>query len=151
MTITFYKCNDDYRTVNKKLETILSFNNIPNKQDMSVETPTFIMSYSDAYLSDVNYMFIEDFNRYYYTKITAMTGGRIKVSGNVDVLMSFKNQFLSIPCIVARNENIWNGYLNDRFMLQLAYPRIQTKKFETTLISNPKYYLIASGNGGVNT
>lgn len=118
------------------------------KDDCDIINPTIEVYGTNAL--NANYMWIPLFSRYYYiTKVTTLNYDTLQVQGHVDVLMSFQNAIKGSQAIIDRQENIWNGYLNDKYMRQLAYPRIQTKRFNSNLISTPKYYLVASGNGGV--
>ena len=61
-----------------------------------------------------NYVFIPDFNRYYFiTNIIAITDTLTEITLHVDVLMSFKDYIRVNLATTRRQENDWNLYLND--------------------------------------
>lgn len=61
-----------------------------------------------------NYAYIPAFGRYYHVKdIKAISNDLFEISLHVDVLMSYSSGLLASPCIVSRNENNFNLYLND--------------------------------------
>lgn len=143
MTIDVYKNSSPNNYVNKSIALVDNLNCFI-KEDCDIVNPTIEVYGTNAL--NANYMWIPLFSRYYYiTKVTTQNIDTLLIQGHVDVLMSFQSALLGATGIVARNENIWNGYLNDKYMRQIAYPRIQTKKFETTLKGTPRFYLIASG------
>lgn len=65
-------------------------------------------------LFDANYAYIPEFRRYYHiTDIKTVTNVIFEISLHVDVLRSFASGILSSPCVVEKNENDFNLYLND--------------------------------------
>lgn len=146
MTVNFYKNNSPLNYVSKSITEVDNLDCFI-KEDCDIINPIIQIFGTNAL--NANYMWIPLFSRYYFiTDITTENIDTLLVTGHVDVLMSFQNAIKGSQAIIDRQENIWNGYLNDKYMRQLAYPRVQTKKFNSNLISTPKYYLIASGNGG---
>lgn len=144
MIVNFYKNNSPLNYVSKN---IVETDNLECelKEECSVSNPVIEVLGTNAL--NANYMWIPLFSRYYYfTDITTTQYNTLIITAHVDVLMSFQNAIMNAQGIVERNENIWNGYLNDIYFNALAYPRIQTKKFQTSISSTPYYYLIASGN-----
>lgn len=143
MTVNFYKNSSP---VNYVMKTIALTDELDCelKENCSISNPIIEVLGTNGL--NANYMYIPLFSRYYYfTDITTTQYNTLIITGHVDVLMSFQSSLLSAQGIVARNENMWNGYLNDRYLHTLAYPRIQTKKFDTKLNGNAQYYLITSG------
>lgn len=62
-----------------------------------------------------NYVYIEDFARYYYVSdIVIQRTGLYVVSLVVDPLMSFKDNLLNLPAFIDRNEFAYNDYLEDK-------------------------------------
>lgn len=117
------------------------------KENCSILNPTIIIRDDNVIKSQCNYMYIQELHRYYYITDIVMTSFKIvEVTGRVDVLMSYKEQILASQGIVTRNENLFNGYLNDMYMKQLSYQRVQTKQLGRFFQTSPNYVLIASGN-----
>ena len=144
MTVDFYKNNSPNNYVTKNI-TLTDNLECELKENCSITEPVIEVLGTNAL--NANYMWIPLFSRYYFiTDITTTQYNTLIINSHVDVLMSFQSALLGAQGIIARNENVWNGYLNDRFFNALAYPRVQTKKFQSSLGSVPYYYLIASGN-----
>lgn len=143
MTVNFYKNSSPNNYVTK---TIALTDNLECdlKEDCSITEPVIEVIGTNAL--NANYMYIPLFSRYYYfVDVTTTQYNTLIIKGHVDVLMSFNNSILNSSGIIGRQENIWNGYLNDTYARQMAYPRIQTKNFSQTLKGSARYYLIASG------
>lgn len=144
MTVNFYKNSSPKNYVNKTI-TQTDTLECELKENCSITDPIIEVIGTNAL--NANYMWIPLFSRYYYfVDVSTTQYNTLIIKGHVDVLMSFQNALLNSPCIVRRGENVWNGYLNDNLYNQLAYPRIQTKKFPVSMPSTPQYYLIASGD-----
>lgn len=112
ITINLYETSSNRIEVNKTIELKMSTTCIL-KDDCSIETPVILIT-TPTNISKYNYMYIEDFGRYYYINITSIRNGLWEVSGNVDVLMSFKNDLKKCSGIISRQENSYlNGYIND--------------------------------------
>lgn len=143
MTVDIYKNSSPNNYVNKSIALVDNLEcNL--KENCDITNPQ-IEVYGTSGLNG-NYMWIPLFSRYYFvTDIVTENIDTLLITGHVDVLMSFQNAILNASGIINRNENVWNGYLNDQYMRQIAYPRVQTKQFDTVIGSNPQYYLIASG------
>lgn len=74
-------------------------------------------------IGSCNYMYIAEFERYYYiTSIEATKGKSFVVHGHVDVLNSFKDDIRNCPLVAARSSNMFNGYLVDDHRLWNSAP-----------------------------
>lgn len=113
MTVSFYYNNSDINVVDKSISLALSTSGTL-KNDCSVTDPVILV---EAYnISNVNYMHIPEFGRYYYiTNIVSVRNGLWSVSGHVDVLMTYKGQIRSRSAILSRtaDQNYANLYLDD--------------------------------------
>lgn len=143
MTIDVYKNSSPNNYINKSIALVDNLECFI-KEDCDIVNPTIEVYGTNAL--NANYMWIPLFSRYYFIKrVTTQNIDTLLVEGHVDVLMSFQSALLNASGIIARNENVWNGYLNDKYMRQFSYKRLQTKTFSTKLSDTVKYYLIASG------
>lgn len=98
--------------------------------------------------SVVNYMYIPQFNRYYYvTNLITPYMNLWEVHGHVDVLMSFKEQIRAQIAVVARQQSKYNLMLDDGIFMTYQNPKIQTKLFS---VSDPfetqEFVLIVAGS-----
>lgn len=81
-------------------------------------------------LTDVNYMYIAEFHRYYFiTKIESVRTNLWRIYAHCDVLKTYSEGILGTEAVVARNENSFNLLLNDSFFKVYANPRLQISRF----------------------
>lgn len=117
------------------------------KDGCSILSPKFILVLEKFPTS--NYAYIEAFNRYYFIdNITVLKEDDhiYEISMSVDVLMSFKDNIRNLTCVISRQENKYNLYLNDNAFKAYSYPQIQTKVFPDGF-SDANYFLLAvAGN-----
>lgn len=115
MNITLYKSKSANNVISKKL---VSEKNLGNScilaDNTSVTSPAVIIGGITSLdtISDYNYAYIPQCHRYYYINdIIALSGGRVKLLLNVDVLMSFKSDILNSTQLVTRQKNQGKMYL----------------------------------------
>lgn len=143
MQITLYTNSSDNVKVNKTLANA-TVTNCNLKNETSIKDPIIELSGNNSIVG-FNYAFIPDFNRYYYiTGITNVRNGLYRLTMSVDVLMSFKSQFLNCQAIIERQQNSWNKYLEDGKILTYSDTFTVTKKFPVEL-SNSTYILTVAG------
>ena len=71
--------------------------------DTSLLKPTLLMSWSNHYTSTFNYVYIEQFNRYYFIDdVIAQPGGAALLKCSIDVLYTYKNSILNSNIILTR-------------------------------------------------
>lgn len=112
MNATFYYNKSDKRYLNKSLEA--KYSNIPLQvlEPSSVVNPTLKVS-SGLIGQCVNYVYVNELERYYYIKDWIMENGYILLECEVDVLMSYRNQIKAQNVIVSRQEKQYNLYQTD--------------------------------------
>lgn len=102
-------------------------------------------------LKNANYMYIPDFNRYYFiTDIKSIRNGLIEISGHVDVLQTYAKQIRNNTAIIKRNANSWNLYIEDGLFKTYANPHIFTKLFPSGF-KNPSFVLSVAGGKAAET
>lgn len=113
MTIDFYNNTSLNDCINKQITLIKTVTGV-FKENAPVEQFEAIIAY-DADLLDANYCYCDKFNRYYHIKVETLPGSRMRVYGDVDPLMSFKNGILNLTAIINKQEGLdmSNKYLND--------------------------------------
>lgn len=115
------------------------------KQETSVIKPTIIIEANNP--SSYNYMYILEFGRYYFiTDIVCIRNGLWKISGTVDVLMSFKSSIESCPIILSNTEvTADENYMLGEFWKTLVKCKTDIISFSSGLNSSGEYILITSG------
>lgn len=126
MPITIYNNASDKKVIGKTLTSVTTLNYIL-LESTNIINPEIVVSYASNILS-ANYAYIAEFNRYYFIdSITILDGKRMKISMSVDVLETYKTQIKGLTCIVKRNSNVYNLYLDDPYFQALNKRQIQTK------------------------
>lgn len=155
MTINLYNNTSDKRVVNKAINLLATFENAKAVDDFSVTSPEFIIEYNGGLLSQCNYVYCSETNRYYYVDdIIIMTGGRMKIScSGVDVLMSYKSDIYGLTALCVRNETLNNQRIADNDYPVTGDTDIRAVRFDTSAFTMPSadiecYTLIVSGSKG---
>lgn len=112
-------------------------------------------------INKINYLFIKEFNRYYYVKDAEVYNNELLILPcHVDVLMSYKTQFRQLNALISRNEYFYNEYIEDDKMSYLyeldvnEYTITTGKDFTfNTNIDNPvtRNYIITTYVAGSRT
>ncbi len=115
------------------------------KQESSVINPTIVIELENP--SSFNYMYIPEFNRYYYIDdIVSVRNGLWRISGKVDVLNSFKNHIRSCPIIISNTEDVESeSYMIGEIWKTLVKTKTDVIDFPSGLNSTGEYILITSG------
>lgn len=116
------------------------------KEDTSVLDPVLILE-SDTTLSGYNYMYCEDFHRYYFINNIESIGNNLwRITAHVDVLETYKTQILANNAILDRQTNFYNTYLNDDEWPVYSYDDVITFKFTSSeFIKAANYVLVVAG------
>lgn len=154
MVAKIYKTKSAPNVVNKTLSEVVTFEEVIFKEDTSLLNPTIIIngvsnasSYTIEDMGTSNYFSIPKVNRYYFiTDITMMSGGRVAITGKVDVLMSFKSDILGSTQLIVRQEKKTNNYLIDTDIPLSSKKQVIEHEFGDS-IADSGYYILAV-NGG---
>ena len=134
MPITIYNNSSDKRVIGKSIAQVASKPYVL-LDDCSIISPSVILSYDSTVLT-ANYAYIAEFNRYYFIdNITVLSAERLLLEMSIDVLETYKTQIKTLTCIVKRNTNVFNKYLDDPYFQASAKKQIQTK-----VISSGQFY-----------
>lgn len=147
--VIFYKTNSDPRALNKNLIEIGSLS-CELRDKTSIDKPSMLVSLPATYKA-ANYMYIADFNRYYFITATIENGAMCRLEGKSDVLMSFKTGIKNTKALLNRtseNQDI-NLYFADEKIKKYAYERTQCFYFPNNVFSRDGYcVLITAGGAG---
>lgn len=103
MNITLYNISDDPRKIVKNLGSGTALTcELVYPSDLL--NPTIRIS-ATSWSASLNYMYIPDFNRYYFiTEVTYENGGAVTIQGRVDPLMTYSTAINNLSVNVVRQE-----------------------------------------------
>jgi len=123
------------------------------KNETSVIEPVILIEKTNPALYDYNYLYIEDFKRFYFiTGIKQIRHNLWEISAKCDVLYSFMSDILANKCIIDKAENSpdANLYLNDGSFVTDSRKYNEVIPFASGLSLNGSYILICAGGNGNN-
>lgn len=146
MTIKLYHNDSDKRTVNKTLTNEGELQGATIIDDTTVLNPRLKVRDNGIIMVQYNYCYIADFKRYYYITNITVSNGYIIIDCKVDVLMSYANEIKACTGVIARQEHVWSGYLDDNENYVNQYNNTVLKAFTSgTFTKNLNYILLVSG------
>lgn len=145
--IVLYRNNSENICVTKNLSLIATVTgNL--REETSLLTPSFEVEMSIADALNVNYIYVQAFGRYYYTRAPiSVTTGIVRFECKVDPLMSFADEIKANTGIVRRGEyaSTFNLYINDGSLVAYQNPYVLTEPFPNGF-SGHSYILLAAGH-----
>ena len=144
--IVLYKNNSEDYALTKSLSAQITFDNCVFKDDSSVENPNVVIS-TGTDITEYNYMYIVDLHRYYFIReIGVVRAGVYYIRGHVDVLSTYASEIKACSAIIARQENLYNMYLDDPEFKTLNKSQVVTKRFSSGgFTKNMSYILVVAG------
>lgn len=141
--ITLMNNQEELNKINKNPTTVMTlYGNL--REETSIIDPVINVEY-DGVLTNVNYMYIATFHRYYFiTKIDSVRTGLWRVCAHCDVLKTYAQGILGCDCVVARNQNNYNLLLNDAYFKVYSNPRVQIANFPNKF-TGESYVLVMKG------
>ena len=145
MTILLYQTFSEVNKVDKDLILLATLTGNLREESSLIDPEILIDGFSN-YASDCNYVYIQEFKRYYFVKnITAVSNTLFRISLHVDVLYTYKNEIRSNHAIVSRNENEFDLMLNDGLFVTQQNPRKAQFEFPFGF-TNWDFVLAIAGN-----
>lgn len=112
MTIILYKNTSEDNQINKTLVEDITLEGTL-RDDTSIQDPVIVFNLGKE-VFNYNYAYIPEFNRYYFIEnIRTVRTNLTQISMHVDVLMSFKDEFLQNEGYIDTSLSYGNFYLND--------------------------------------
>lgn len=154
LTIQLYRNNSRPNVADKDLHEIGETHDITLKDNCSVQNPILLMRRTTDIPPNLNYLYIEDFDRYYFiTDITAVRDNLIQISCKCDVLTTAfkrvddggKSRLGKCAGIVYRSQRDYNLYLDDGYFKVLNKPKIQTKPFSSGFSQSYNFVMAVAG------
>lgn len=141
MNVNLYTVKLIANKINKDLNTPI-IKSCHLKDNCGVENPVIILKH-DASLMGVNYVYIPDFNRYYFVTGKTLINHELHISLHVDVLTSFKNDILSSVCTATRS-NFRNDEIRDTMIEELPKNNVEYRKLGGA-VTGSTYVMIIGG------
>lgn len=145
MTIKLYHNDSDKRTVSKTLTNEGSLAGATIIDDTSILAPRLKVRDNGIIMVQYNYCYIADFKRYYYITDISISNGYIYIDCKVDVLMSYGPEIRACTGVIARQENVWSGYLDDSENFTNQYNNVSLKAFTSPFSKTLSYILLVNG------
>lgn len=153
-TIQLGTTSQPQNAIDKKFSKVQEYENCILKDESSIHNPVILVRTSESgagSLSTDNYMYIPEFNRYYFIDdVISVRTNLCEIHGRVDVLYTYKDEILSNSGYVLRSatRSVVSRYLDDDQIKIYSNPYIVTKKFTgDTFANNPSFILAVSGGG----
>lgn len=153
MIAKIFKTKSAPNVVNKVLTEVVAFDEVIFKEETSLLNPTIIIngvsnssSYNIEDIGTSNYFSIPKVNRYYFiTDITMMSGGRVAITGKVDVLMTFKTDIIGSTQLIVRQEKKTNNFLIDTDIPLSSKKQVIEHEFGESIVDSGYYILAVNG------
>lgn len=145
MEITLYKNTSPNNFLNKVLSEKSVYTGYL-REESSVLNPTVMIE--NLNLARLNYMFIPSFGRYYYiTENICVRSNLWRLTGEVDVLMSYRSELLNHEAIIekASDSDKANIYIDDGDWIVENRKFIKVINFPSGLDDEGEYVLITAG------
>lgn len=144
MVIVLGTIADEANKLNKTINNPVNINGTL-RQETSVINPIVLIEAEN--LSGFNYMYIYEFGRYYFiTDIVSVRNGLWRITGKVDVLMSFKDGIETCPVILANTETtLLDKYMSGEMWKTQVKSKTDIINFPSGLNNTGEYILITSG------
>ena len=147
MEIKFYSISDDRKKVDKKVDSTTLIATVKGtlKSDCDILHPEIELEYNASIVS-ANYMYIQDFGRYYFLSPPTLSTQRMFFKGEVDPLMSWNSSIKNLTCVISRQEKRFNLYLNDGNFHLLQKKQISSIVFPQSFTTDGSYILAVGGS-----
>ena len=135
MSFTIRLCHNKspVEKIGKNLDSGIDITGCLLKASTSILKPVITINSNDSGITSYNYMYISEFNRYYFIDdIVSVNNNKWEISAHVDVLETYKTDILANTAVIKRQTSLYNTYLNDPEWKIYANEKITAKKFPTT-------------------
>lgn len=129
MLIYLYKNISERNSLNKEL---LYLDKLEGElvNDSNVVDVSINVSGKSSLISQCNYIYIPDFNRYYFVNNVNITSDVLfNITAHVDVLYTYRAQIRNNKAVISKQENNYNLLLNDTDYKSYENCTISQRKF----------------------
>lgn len=147
MELILYKNKSDDKVVTKDIEQLIVLNGTL-REGCSIINPVIkVEAINNSIASICNYAKIAQFGRYYFVRDIIFTGKLYELHMHVDVLASFQTELKRLDGVIARQEKIYNLYLQDGYFKTYQNPHVSIKQFPNGF-DTQQFVLAVAGGGG---
>ena len=145
VTINLYGNFSDKNVLYKDIRLVKSVEGI-FRDDVSLLEPSIILEIDMATLSNINYIYIPIFNRYYYiTESVIIRKNLVELNCYIDVLMSYNNYIMNQTALVDRSYNNGDKYIDDNNIVVYPDYNIVQNVIEPIVKFSSGYSLVLTG------
>ena len=144
--INLLRNNSPINSVRKNTQSILNCSGTLKAQS-SIIDPVIQFKADLSALKYCNYMYIQEFGRYYFVNdIISIYNDIVEIHAHVDVLRTFGDEILANTGITRRQETQWNLYLQDNVIKAYQNPLVLTREFPTGFSTKEFVLAVAGGS-----
>lgn len=145
MNITLYKQTKDRDIIEKNLTEAFNFTAYARKE-FDIENPIIVVESNAADITKYNYVYIEDFHRYYFiNNHRALRTGLYELECEEDYLYSWKDSIYSWTVELESGQFDWNLYFKDSSFMALEGHNLNVLEFPNELPQAKTNILIVNG------
>lgn len=121
ISLTLYSNSSANNVIKKRLTQIGNTLTGQLKENLEMTNVVIHIPYISNY-AQVNYAYIPEFKRYYYTTVEVLNGGRLKLTMKSDASSSFWNNYKVSQCIARRSTSNYNPDIKDDVIAYKSQP-----------------------------
>lgn len=146
MKLKFYHNASDPIVVDKSISQIGADVTGTLRNDCSVIDPVIVINkFTSFNPASCNYVYIDEFNRYYYiNNIVCVSNDIYEIHCHVDVLKTYASGIRSNSAVVSRQQKDYSLYLQDGYYKAYANPNFEIKKFPGGFSGHHYIFIVAS-------
>lgn len=148
MRLNLMQSLSDPNVLNKKFSANVYEVEFIFKDKSSLFNPTIILQ-TEIDISIYNYAFIEEWGRYYFvnpSRVNVIGNNRYEILLECDTLTTFKDQIISIPCIIDRTEKVGGSrYIPSEAWVANCKHKTDIYSFSSGLLDSGEFILITAG------
>lgn len=147
MIVKLMSTMNDKKVLHKTVNTLREID-CAVKESSSILEPVLIVSLDCIIsFSNLNYAYIDAFERYYFIDdIIVETGRTVEIKCSVDVLQTYNSEIDKISTLIKRQEYVYSDFLTDT-ELPIRVNRVKVKKNVGEVGDGNYYYLTVNGGG----
>lgn len=151
INVTLYTTSSEKNRIGKALTEVAKIQG-NFREDANILTPTVVANVDYATVGGVNYMYVEEFARYYFVDtIVARRTGLVQFTGRCDVLETYKEGIKKLKAIIGRQSVNYNLYLPDGNVQIEQERRLVVKKFPNVQAKETSFVLVVAGRANYPT
>lgn len=147
MNIILYQMLKDKDIINKEIGVNTPQLNVAGhaRDEISIESPVILVE-TDLDITSYNYVWIENFHRYYFIEKRRMIRTNlVEITCQEDYLYTWMSVIYSWTVDLERGQYDWNLYFKDNAFMALEGYNLNVMEFPNSLPSNKHNIIIVNG------